>query len=188
MSEARIEADWLADDDLQRILGVLSTDGEQARIVGGAIRNTLIGHPVSDIDIATTCQPLETMRRLEAAGIKAVDTGMEHGTVTAVAHHTGFEITTLREDVETDGRRATVEFGRSWQHDAERRDFTINALYAEADGTLVDLVGGRADIEARRVPEAEERGSSFGGGAEVAIGGVEVGERQQVDAGHGFDQ
>jgi len=151
MTNAKLEADWLADADLQRILGALSGDGEQARIVGGAIRNTLIGHPVTDIDIATTCVPGETVRRLEAAGIKAVDTGMEHGTVTAVAHHTGYEITTLREDVETDGRRAKVEFGRSWQHDAERRDFTINALYAEADGTLVDLICGRADIEARRV-------------------------------------
>ena len=151
MTTMKIDADWLADADLQRILGVLSGEGEQARIVGGAIRNTLMGHPVTDIDIATTCVPAETARRLEAAGIKAVDTGMEHGTVTAVAHHTGYEITTLREDVETDGRRATVAFGRSWQHDAERRDFTINALYAEADGTLVDPVGGRADIEARRV-------------------------------------
>ncbi|WP_306118461.1 MULTISPECIES: CCA tRNA nucleotidyltransferase [unclassified Roseitalea] len=160
MSDDRIEADWLADPDLQQVLGVLSADGEQARVVGGAIRNTLMGHPVTDIDIATTALPAETMRRLTAAGIKAVDTGMEHGTVTAVIHHKGFEVTTLREDVETDGRRAVVEFGRSWRHDAERRDFTINALYADAQGQIFDLVGGRADIESRTVRfigEAEAR-------------------------------
>lgn len=160
MSGPRLDVDWLHDKDLQRILAVLAADGEQARVVGGAIRNTLMGHPVTDIDIATTCLPAETMHRLTAAGIKAVDTGMEHGTVTAVMHHQGFEITTLREDVETDGRRAVVRFGRSWEHDAQRRDFTINALYAQADGTLIDLVGGRADLEhaiVRFIGDPEQR-------------------------------
>ncbi|MBO6640265.1 MAG: CCA tRNA nucleotidyltransferase [Roseitalea sp.] len=151
MSAGRLDTPWLNDPGPRRLLALLGADGEEARIVGGAIRNTLTGQPVTDIDIATTCPPGETMRRLQAADIKAVDTGMEHGTVTAVIDGHGYEITTLREDVETDGRRAVVRFGRSWQHDAERRDFTINALYAEADGTLVDLVGARADIEARLV-------------------------------------
>lgn len=151
MSAGRLEALWLSDPGLQRLLALLGADGEEARIVGGAIRNTLLGQPVTDIDIATTSEPAETMRRLEAADVKAVDTGMEHGTVTAVIDGHGYEITTLREDIETDGRRAVVRFGRNWRHDAERRDFTINALYAEADGTLVDLVGSRTDIEARCV-------------------------------------
>ncbi len=151
MSAGRLEASWLNDAGLQRLLALLGADGEEARIVGGAIRNTLLGQPVTDIDIATTSEPGETVRRLQAAGVKAVDTGMEHGTVTAVIDGHGYEITTLREDTETDGRRAVVRFGRSWQHDAERRDFTINALYADADGTLRDPVGGRADIEGRLV-------------------------------------
>ena len=151
MSAGSISAGWLADPVVQRILGVLSADGEEARVNGGAIRNTLMGRPVTDIDISTTCLPGETVRRLEAAGIRAVPTGFEHGTVTAVADGRGFEVTTLREDVETDGRRATVRFGRDWSHDAHRRDFTMNALYCDADGTIHDLVGGRADIEARLV-------------------------------------
>ncbi len=151
MSAGIISADWLVDPLVQQILAVLSADGEEARINGGAIRNTLIGQPVTDIDIATTCLPVETVRRLEAAGLRAVPTGIEHGTVTAVADGRGFEVTTLRKDVATDGRRAVVEFGRDWVADAHRRDFTINALYCDADGTIHDLVGGRADIEARLV-------------------------------------
>ena len=144
-------ASWLSDPLVQKVLCVLSEGGEEARINGGAIRNTLLGRPVSDIDISTTCVPGESTRRLEAAGIRAVPTGFEHGTVTAVAEGRGFEVTTLREDVETDGRRAVVRFGRDWSHDAHRRDFTMNALYCDADGTIHDLVGGRADIEARLV-------------------------------------
>lgn len=153
-------ADWLAEKHLQRLLAVLAQGGEQARIAGGAVRNALIGQPVADIDIATTCLPDETIRRAEAAGFKAVPTGIEHGTVTVIAAGTPYEITTLRADIETDGRRAKVSFGRDWKADAERRDFTINALYAEADGTVIDLVGGVADIEARRlrfIGDAEQR-------------------------------
>uniref|UniRef100_UPI00177DE5EF CCA tRNA nucleotidyltransferase n=1 Tax=Mesorhizobium mediterraneum TaxID=43617 RepID=UPI00177DE5EF len=136
--------------------------GEEARVAGGAVRNALIGQPVADVDIATTTVPDETIRRAEAAGFKAVPTGIEHGTITIVAGGKPFEVTTLRADIETDGRRAKVSFGRDWKADAERRDFTINALYAEADGTIVDLVGGVADIEARRLrfigdPEARIR-------------------------------
>ena len=137
---------------LGRVLDALDRDGEEARIVGGAVRDWLIGRGVrSDIDIATTATPEEVTRRARAAGLKAVPTGIEHGTVTLVAEGEPYEVTTLREDVETDGRRARVMFGRSWEHDAQRRDFTMNALYLTRTGELVDLVGGAADAEAGRV-------------------------------------
>ncbi len=144
-------AKWLEDRHLRHLLAVLGSDGERARIAGGAVRNALLGQEVADVDIATTTLPQETVRRAEAAGFKAVPTGIEHGTVTVVAGGRPFEVTTLRADIETDGRRAKVSFGRDWKADAERRDFTINGLYAEADGTVVDFVGGLADIEARRL-------------------------------------
>ena len=142
-------APWLNSHGLQRLLAVLSQEGEEARIAGGAVRNALLGERVSDVDIATTNTPEETMRRAEAAGFKPVPTGAAHGTITVVAHGKPYEVTTLRADIETDGRRAKVVFGRDWKSDAERRDFTINALYAEADGTVIDLVGGLADLEHR---------------------------------------
>jgi poly(A) polymerase len=144
-------AEWLRSRSLQRLLAALAEDGEEARIAGGAIRNTLMGKPVSDIDIATTVTPDETERRAAAAGFKTVPTGKEHGTITVVAGGVPYEVTTLRDDVETDGRHARVVFGRDWKRDAERRDFTINALYATAEGEVVDLVGGLADIEARNL-------------------------------------
>jgi tRNA nucleotidyltransferase/poly(A) polymerase len=155
-------ADWLAGRNLQRLLAALSEGGEEARIAGGAIRNALLGAAVTDIDIATTTVPEETMRRAKAAGFKPVPTGVEHGTVTVIASGRPFEVTTLRADVETFGRHARVVFGRDWKADAERRDFTMNALYAEADGTIVDLVGGLSDIESRTLrfigdPEARIR-------------------------------
>jgi poly(A) polymerase len=143
--------DWLGERRLQKLLAALSADGEQARIAGGAVRNTLLGQPVADIDIATTNLPEETVRRGVAAGFKAVPTGAEHGTITLISGGRPYEVTTLRADVETDGRRAKVKFGRDWKADAERRDFTINGLYAEADGTVIDLVGGVADLEARTI-------------------------------------
>ncbi len=136
------KAGWLGERHLQQLLALLAEDGEAARVAGGAVRNALLDQPVADIDIATTCLPQETIRRAEANGFKAVPTGIEHGTVTVVAGGKPYEITTLRADVETDGRRARVAFGRDWKLDAERRDFTINALYAEANGKVVDLVGG----------------------------------------------
>lgn len=139
-------AEWLADRNLQQLLSALSSGGEKAMVVGGAVRNTLMGQPVTDIDIATTTLPDETVRRIEGAGMKAVPTGYEHGTITAVAGGKGYEVTTLRRDVDTDGRRAKVAFGKDWKTDAERRDFTINALYADANGSVVDLVGGLEDI------------------------------------------
>ncbi|MBB2971250.1 CCA tRNA nucleotidyltransferase [Mesorhizobium sp. RMAD-H1] len=153
-------APWLADKHLQSLLNALSGDGEEARIVGGAIRNALLGQKVSDIDVATTTLPEETMRRAAGRGFKVVPTGIEHGTVTVVAGGRPYEVTTLRADVETDGRRAKVAFGRDWKVDAERRDFTINALYARADGTVVDHVGGLRDIETRTlrfIGDAETR-------------------------------
>lgn len=155
-------AAWLAEPGLQKLLALLSEGGEEARIAGGAVRNVLLGQPVSDVDIATTVLPEETVRRAGEAGLRPVPTGIEHGTVTVIAEGRPYEVTTLRADVETDGRHARVRFGRDWKADAERRDFTINALYAEADGRVVDLVGGLEDIAARRLrfigdPEARIR-------------------------------
>lgn len=153
-------APWLTNPHLQKLLSALSANEEQARIAGGAVRNALFGEPVSDVDIATTNLPEEAARRAAEAGFKVVPTGIEHGTVTVVADGVPYEVTTLRDDIETDGRHAVVRFGRDWQRDAERRDFTINALYADADGTVIDLVGGLADINARRlcfIGDAETR-------------------------------
>ena len=147
----RLHADWLAAPALQRWLAALSEDGEAARVVGGAVRNSLLGVPVKDVDVATTRLPDAVVRLAEREGFKPVPTGIEHGTVTVVADGVPYETTTLRADIETDGRHARVAFGRDWRADAERRDFTINALYAEADGAVVDLVGGLPDIEARAV-------------------------------------
>jgi len=144
-------APWLHGGSLLRLLDVLDRDGEEARVVGGAVRNELLGEPVGDIDVATTALPQEEMRRAEAAGFKPVPTGVEQGTVTVVVDGTPFEVTTLREDIETFGRHARVSFGRDWQRDAERRDFTMNALYAARDGTVYDHVGGLDDLKARRV-------------------------------------
>ena len=133
------------------VLAVLDRDGEEARIVGGAVRNVLLGMPPGDIDIATTALPDEVIRRTTAAGFRPVATGIEHGTVTVVADGVPFEVTTLRQDIETYGRRAKVVFGRDWRLDAQRRDFTINALFLSRDGAIHDYVGGGADLAAHRV-------------------------------------
>ena len=142
---------WLSAGALPRLLQVLDRDGEEARVVGGAVRNALLSAPIHEIDVATTAVPEEVVRRVEAAGFKAVPTGIAHGTVTVVIDKHPFEVTTLRQDVETYGRHAKVAFGRDWKTDAERRDFTMNALSATRDGTIYDYVGGLADIAARRV-------------------------------------
>ena len=162
MSDASItdRAEWLKDESLQTLLAVLCADGEEARIAGGAVRNTILGLPVTDIDIATTTLPDETERRARAAGFRTAPTGKDHGTITVIADGQTYEVTTLRSDVETDGRHARVVFGRDWTRDAERRDFTINALYATAGGVVIDLVGGLADIESRTlrfIGDAEAR-------------------------------
>lgn len=145
------DAAWLTSGAAARVLGLLNTDGEEARVVGGAVRNALFGLPVGEIDIATTALPEEVIRRAKLAHIKAVPTGIDHGTVTLVIEGQPFEVTTLREDVETFGRKATVAFGRDWKRDALRRDFTINGLSVTPDGAVHDDVGGLADIAARRV-------------------------------------
>jgi poly(A) polymerase len=147
----RLDADWLREGALATLLALLDSGGEEARVVGGAVRNTLLEEPVGDVDIATTATPEEVIARVEAAGFKAVPTGIEHGTITVVVGGRPHEVTTLREDVETDGRRAKVAFGRDWQRDAERRDFTMNALSASRDGLIHDYVGGLSDLELRRV-------------------------------------
>jgi poly(A) polymerase len=153
MSEARVlsDAPWLTSGPAARVLALLNGDGEQARVIGGAVRNALLKIPTGDIDIATTALPDEVIRRAKAAGIKCVPTGIDHGTVTLVIDGQPFEVTTLREDTETYGRKARVAFGRDWVRDAERRDFTINGLSVDADGLVHDHVGGLADIAARRV-------------------------------------
>ena len=142
---------WLRAGPLTQLLGVLDRDGEEARVVGGAVRNALLGMTAEEIDVATTAVPDEVVRRVQAAGFKAVPTGIEHGTITVVIDKHPFEVTTLRQDVETFGRHAKVAFGRDWKADAERRDFTINALSAARDGAVYDYVGGLADIASRRV-------------------------------------
>lgn len=145
------DAAWLKGDEVARLLALLDRDGEEARVVGGAVRNALLRLPTGEIDMATTALPEEVMRRVAAAGGKTIPTGIEHGTVTVIMDHRPIEVTTLRQDVETFGRKARVVFGRDWRADAHRRDFTINALSASADGTVHDYVGGVDDIAARRV-------------------------------------
>jgi poly(A) polymerase len=145
-------ARWRKKRGMRRLLEALGGDSGQTRYVGGAVRDDLLGLPISDIDLATRLTPDEVMRRLAKARIKAVPTGIDHGTVTAVSDGRPFEITTLRRDVSTDGRRATVAFTDDWQEDAARRDFTINALSADpVSGELFDYFGGLADLEQRHV-------------------------------------
>ena len=145
------DAAWLREGEGARLLSLLDRDGEEARVVGGAVRNALLRVPIGEIDVATTALPDEVTRRVEAAGGKALATGIEHGTVTAIIGDRPIEVTTLRQDVETFGRKARVVFGRDWRADAERRDFTINALSITPVGVFHDYVGGLDDIAARRV-------------------------------------
>jgi poly(A) polymerase len=152
MTDARrLDAPWLWSGPAARVLALLNGEGEEARVVGGAVRNALLGVPIVDIDIATTALPAEVIRRAKAAAIKSVPTGIDHGTVTLVLDGHPVEVTTLREDTETFGRKAKVAFGRDWVADAERRDFTINALSVSLDGLVYDYVGGLEDIGLRRV-------------------------------------
>jgi poly(A) polymerase len=145
------DASWLASGALAHVLAVLDHAGEEARVVGGAVRNAMFGETPGEIDIATTAMPDTVIERARAAGFKAVPTGIDHGTVTVIADGTAFEVTTLRADIETYGRKAKVAFGRDWKVDAERRDFTINALSVDRTGAVFDYVGGLADIDARHV-------------------------------------
>jgi poly(A) polymerase len=143
---SRIDPDWLKAPHIRKIFDALGTDG--VRVVGGAVRDTLIGRSVKDIDMATVWHPEDTQIRLEQAGIRVIPTGLQHGTVTAVMDGASVEITTLRRDVTTDGRHAEVAFTRDWTVGASRRDFTMNALYAAADGMVHDPFGGEADLHA----------------------------------------
>jgi poly(A) polymerase len=138
---------WLTDPETNAVMQALGN----ARFVGGAVRNTLLGAPVGDIDIAVPVAPEQTIALLEAAGIKSVPTGFDHGTVTAIKNGKLFEVTSLRRDVATDGRHAVVAYTEKWEEDAARRDFTINALYAAADGEVFDYTGGLQDLVAGRV-------------------------------------
>jgi poly(A) polymerase len=142
---------WMIAPETRAVMAALTADGGAARFVGGAVRNALLGAPVTDVDIATPLTPDDVTARLQNAGLGAVPTGLAHGTVTAVAGGKPFEITTLRRDVSTDGRRATVAFTTDWKEDAARRDFTMNALYADAAGQVFDYFGGLDDLRARRV-------------------------------------
>ena len=142
---------WFTNANLKRVMDMLNADGGEGRVVGGAVRNALMGMEIGDIDIATTLLPDEVVRRAKTAGLKPIPTGIAHGTITVICNSEPFEITTLRSDEETDGRHAQVQFGTDWQVDANRRDLTINALYADKDGDVIDLVGGLVDIEARNV-------------------------------------
>jgi poly(A) polymerase len=138
---------WMISPETRAVMDALG----EARFVGGVVRNSLMGREVSDIDIATPLTPDEVTKRLEAVKLKAVPTGVEHGTVTAISNGRPYEVTTLRRDVSTDGRRAVVTFTTDWAEDAQRRDFTMNALYADATGEVFDTVGGVADLKAGRV-------------------------------------
>jgi tRNA nucleotidyltransferase/poly(A) polymerase len=153
-AQKKLDADQIAflrQKPLSTVLSVLNGDGEETRVVGGAVRNLLLGLSLSEIDLASTAEPKSVIARVTAAGFKAVPTGIEHGTITVVAEGKPFEVTTLREDVETDGRHAVVRFGRDWKRDAERRDFTINAMSLDSGGTVYDYCGGLQDIAERRV-------------------------------------
>ena len=146
------DAEWRHRPGLAELVATLGPEETGARWVGGAVRDTLLGLPVADLDLATPLPPDEVVRRLEAAGIRAVPTGIAHGTVTAVTQGSIVEVTTLRRDVETDGRHAVVAFTDDWHADAARRDFTINALYADpASGAVTDFFGGIDDLAAHRV-------------------------------------
>jgi poly(A) polymerase len=143
--------DWMNEAPVRTLLAALAAGGIAARFVGGCVRDWMLGRPIGDLDLAVDQPPQTVTKALEAADIKVVPTGLRHGTVTAIVKGRPFELTTLRRDVETDGRRAVVAFTDDWRTDAERRDFTFNALYADPDGTIHDYFDGRADLLAGRV-------------------------------------
>lgn len=146
-----VNRSWLDEPALKTLLSVLNSDGEETRIIGGAVRDALLGEEIGDIDCATTALPDKVTKMAEAAGFKVVPTGIDHGTVTVIVEGKPFEVTTLRSDIKTDGRHAIVEFGRDWTKDAERRDFTINALSIDAEGNVHDPLQGYPDLVHRVV-------------------------------------
>jgi len=145
----KVAGDWLT--RAAPVLAMLEAAGHRALVVGGCVRNALLGVPVGDVDIATDARPETVSELAETAGFRVVPTGLAHGTVTVVAQGTGYEVTTFRRDAETFGRRARVVFGAALEQDAARRDFTLNALYAQADGSVIDPLGGLPDLLARRL-------------------------------------
>lgn len=147
----KITGDWLDQPGTQGLCAALESAGHQALFVGGCVRNALLGVAVADVDLTTDAPPAEVTRLAEAAGFRVVPTGIDHGTVTVIAGGIPHEVTTFRHDVETDGRRAVVAFATDVAEDAARRDFTMNALYADARGTVVDPLGGLPDLQARRL-------------------------------------
>lgn len=155
----RIEADWLTKTSTRGVFEMLTGAGCQAYAVGGCVRDSLLGMPVKDIDISTDARPEKVVSLARSAGFRAVPTGIDHGTVTVVAGGVPHEVTTFRRDVETDGRRAVVAFARSINEDARRRDFTMNALYADQVGVVHDPIGGLPDLFARRVRFIEDAGT-----------------------------
>ncbi len=152
----KIEGNWLAEPALQALLSLVSTEAAPARVNGGAVRNALLGEPVADVDVSTVMLPQDVVVAIQGAGHKAVPTGIDHGTITAVVDGHAYEVTTLRRDVATDGRRAVVAYTDDWREDALRRDLTMNALYCGADGTVFDPLDGLADLQSRTVRFIED--------------------------------
>ncbi|WP_306114171.1 MULTISPECIES: CCA tRNA nucleotidyltransferase [unclassified Roseovarius] len=154
----KVSGDWIRRPASQAVCAMLAGAGFQALFVGGCVRNALLDEPVGDIDIATDARPEEVIELARKTGFKSVPTGLDHGTVTVVAEHIPHEITTFRRDIETHGRHATVAFSKDVSEDARRRDFTMNALYAMADGTVIDPLDGLPDLTARRVRFIDDAG------------------------------
>lgn len=152
----RIAADWITADHTQAVCAMLTQAGHRALFVGGCVRNAIIGAPVTDIDIATDARPEVVMELAKDAGLRPVPTGIDHGTITVIAGGIPHEVTTFRRDVETDGRRAVVAYSSRVEDDARRRDFTMNALYADPSGMVLDPLGGLTDLMARRVRFIED--------------------------------
>lgn len=147
----KLQAEWLHDPNVVTVMNALTARDNQALFVGGCVRNGLLNVPCTDIDISTDARPNETIALAQAAGLKPIPTGIDHGTITIVVNAEPFEVTSFRKDVETDGRRAVVAFSDDIMDDARRRDFTMNAIYAQADGTIVDPLNGLPDLQARHV-------------------------------------
>ncbi|EBA08512.1 CCA tRNA nucleotidyltransferase [Sagittula stellata] len=152
----RVTGDWLTAPGAQAVLTMLEAGGHRAYAVGGCVRNALLGEPVADVDVSTDARPERVIELARAAGLRAVPTGIDHGTVTIVANGTGYEVTTFRADIETDGRRAVVRFADDVAEDAVRRDFTMNALYVDRHGEITDPLGGLPDLMARRLRFIED--------------------------------
>ncbi|MEL6700687.1 MAG: CCA tRNA nucleotidyltransferase, partial [Pseudomonadota bacterium] len=156
----RVTADWVTDAPARALFSGFADAGYEALFVGGCVRNALLSAPVSDLDVTTNAHPDQVMTLADQQGWRAIPTGIDHGTVTIIVDGTVYEVTTYRRDTDTDGRHATVAFSQDYAEDAQRRDFTMNALYAQPDGGVRDPVGGLADLAARRVRfigQAEDR-------------------------------